>query len=80
MKYPFGPRFSYCRTLANMNQMEAAEASGVSQSTISAIEQGKTDPRATTAVALANAYGVSLDFILGATNKTPLKNGGMLRL
>ena len=60
-----GNRLKTLRGAKDMRQMALAQASGVAQSTISAMERGLVDPKATTLQRLAKALGVSLDELTG---------------
>ena len=51
------------RVNANLSQQEAAEALGISRSTLQNYEKGKTIPRLSIAEKIANVYGVSVDDI-----------------
>lgn len=63
-----GFRFKECRLEAGMKQSVAAKVSGVSQQAISAYETGERVPLATAVIALARAYDVSIDYMLGLTD------------
>ena len=55
-----------------MNQAELAAKAGITQTGISSIELGKTDPTTTNIKRIAAALDVSLDYlILGTANKPP---------
>ena len=66
----FGARFKECRVAAGMNQQEAAAASGVTQQAISLYELDKREPTAYVIIAMAQAYGVSIDYLLGIEEPT----------
>lgn len=51
------------RVNAEMTQLEAANAIGVSRNTISAWENGKTSPKIDQVVQLCHLYNISLDFL-----------------
>lgn len=61
----FGARFKECRIAAGFNQSEAASAIGVTQQAISLYERDKREPTAYVIIAMAQAYGVSIDYLLG---------------
>ena len=65
----FGKRFKQCRIEAGMKQTVAAKAAGISQQSISAYENDEREPLATAIIALARAYGVSIDYLLGLTDE-----------
>jgi transcriptional regulator with XRE-family HTH domain len=65
-----GLRLRNARARAGMTGADAAEAAGVSRQTISDIERGRTDAKATTLWRLINAYGCDANEVLrehGAT-------------
>lgn len=53
-------RVKECRNKLGLSQMELAEKSGVSRSTIAEIEAGKRTPGVDIAILLARALGVSV--------------------
>ena len=61
----FADRLRDARKAAGMSQTTLGEAAGVSAQNISACEKGKNLPTLFTAVALAKALGVSLDYLCG---------------
>lgn len=65
----FGERFKECRIEAGFNQSEAAKRAGISQQSISAYETGSREPLANAIIAMALAYGVSVDYLLGLTDE-----------
>ena len=56
----------YFREQRNMPQMELSEMTGVKQSDISAFESGHKSPRVDTAIAIADALGVSVSQLIGS--------------
>ena len=52
------------RVNAGLTQAEAAEKSGIKIDTIKNAELGKTDPRWSTVVALADLYGIPINHII----------------
>ena len=68
------------RISADMEQTDLMAATGISMTTISAIENGKVKPRRTTLTLWALATGVSLDWLLtGAepgNDETPSRGRG----
>lgn len=74
-----GERFKDARTVHNKNGKQTTdavfEATGISKSTLSNIENDKRDPGADVIRKLAKHYGVSTDYLLGLTDiKTPETN------
>ena len=57
------------RTAAGLSQAALAEAAHLSNETISRIERGAYDASLTSMVALADALGVSVDFLLGRSER-----------
>jgi len=53
------------RRNANLTQLQLEEMSGVSQTTISAIENGRMNPTAGTLRKLSKALGVTIEKIIG---------------
>ena len=65
-------RIKQRRKALNMNQTELAERTGITQTTISAIEKGKNDTTCSVIAKIAAALNVSTDYlILGTANKPP---------
>ncbi len=60
-----GKRVRDARVSAGLTQAGLAEAAAISDETVSRIERGAYEPAISTAVALANALGVSLDALTG---------------
>lgn len=61
----FAGRLRALRLAAGLTQQQLANHAGVAQSVVTAVEQGrKADVRATTALALARALGVSVERLL----------------
>ena len=65
MAETLGDRIRMHRARLHMTQTQLAERIGVSLTTISAIETGQTDPRVSRIAAIADALGVSVDYLLG---------------
>ena len=51
-----------------LGQVALAESIGVSKAVVSMWEMGKREPSMTSLIALANFYGVSIDYIVGLTD------------
>ena len=60
-----GNNFKMLREKKGLSQQELGEIIGVTQQSVYAWERGDAMPKLSTAVALAEFYGVSIDFILG---------------
>lgn len=58
-----GLRLKIARIEAGFDQKQAAEITGIAQSTISEIETNKTNPQRTTLDNLAKAYGYELRIV-----------------
>lgn len=58
-------RLVMLRKRAGISQSELARQAGVTPSAISMIEDGKREPRLSTALQIADALGVSLDVLAG---------------
>lgn len=66
----FGERLLWCRVREGWTARDVQRRTGVSASTISRAERGIGEPTFSGAVALARAYGVSLDWLAtGSTRK-----------
>ena len=65
-----GKRLRLLRAHADVTQAEAAEALGISQQSLSGIENGVTKIDVTTLANICNYYGVSSDYILGLDDST----------
>ena len=57
--------FKRARNLKHCSQSSAAQAAGVSVTQYQNYEYGKSDPTAKVLIALADFYGVSIDFLVG---------------
>ena len=58
-------RLKECRIAAGMTQQYVALTLGVKAPSVSNWESGKTLPTADNLIALANLYGVTIDYLLG---------------
>ena len=64
--FQLGRRLAASRELADLTQQELAERAGVTQATIARIERGRIPGfRVETLVMVAEALGVSVDYLLG---------------
>ena len=59
----FNLQLKIARIEAELDQKQAADITGISQSTISEIENGKTNPQRSTLEKLVKAYGYELRII-----------------
>ena len=66
-----GDRIRQCRIDAGLSQSEAAKLAGISQQSISTYEKGTRIPLAPAIIAMARAYGVTTDYLLGVSD-TPM--------
>ena len=64
----YGARFRKCRREAGMKQEAAAKAMGVGRSSISEYENDVSEPTASVLLKMADAYHVSMDYLLGRTD------------
>jgi transcriptional regulator with XRE-family HTH domain len=65
----FGERLKEARLAKGWTHTKLAEVSGVHENNISTYERGIYEPRIFTAVCLADALGVSLDWLAGRSEK-----------
>lgn len=66
------------REKLKMSQDELEKITGLSQASISNIENGKVKPRKNTLKKIAKAFGITLDELLAETTTTIKKNGALL--
>ncbi|WP_082631916.1 helix-turn-helix domain-containing protein [Cytobacillus praedii] len=59
-----GERFKSLRIKNNLKQIEFAQRVGISQSTLSEIEKGKSKPSVDTVVSTSNSFNVTTDWLL----------------
>jgi len=76
----FSERARWCRNNSGFSQAKAAEMTGIPQTNISAYERGVNEPKLSALVSMANAYGVSLEFLTGRSDETATPDGGFIRL
>jgi transcriptional regulator with XRE-family HTH domain len=72
---PFGQRIAKAREAAGLTQAEVAERMGVTQPVVAYWEREPVALRAEQLAALADALGVSADFLLGRSDKQPFPKG-----
>lgn len=61
--------FEIIRKQKKLTQTEVANHLQITQATLSSYENGRTQPDFKTLIALADYYDVSVDYLLGRTNK-----------
>lgn len=66
-------RLKECRIAAGMTQQYVALTLGVKAPSVSNWESGKTLPTADNLIALANLYGVTIDYLLGRDVDSAIK-------
>jgi transcriptional regulator with XRE-family HTH domain len=62
-----GERMRLARTRKNWNQSDLARAVNKPRQHISQVEQGRQQPRAELLIDIADALGVTIDYLLGRT-------------
>jgi len=66
MQLTIGQRIKIARIRHNLTQVQLAERINLSKTALSQIESGETtDPRMSTLIALADALGVTMDYLAG---------------
>ncbi|HHV99990.1 MAG TPA: helix-turn-helix transcriptional regulator [Clostridiaceae bacterium] len=69
-----GQRLKLLREEKGLKQLDMAEMLGVSRTTYTQYETGKSEPDLATVTKLADYFEVSTDFLLGKTNiRTPIE-------
>lgn len=68
-------RIRELRKARGITMKQLGEVLGLAESTISQYENGRRQPDYETLLRLGEYFGVSVGFILGAEEKTPLVNG-----
>ena len=69
LKRAFGVTVKELRKSRNMSQGRLAKDSGLHVNTIHLLENGKTDPRFTTILFIANAIGIKLEEFIKLVNE-----------
>lgn len=64
----FSSRLGKCRYDKELTQKELAELIGVHENTIQLYENGKSEPKLSRFILLADKLGVSLDYLAGLTD------------
>lgn len=75
-----GARIAEMRKARDITQIQMAEALGVSQQTINSYETARRRVPASTLPTLARMFDISVDELLGETNKQLKKRGPMSKL
>jgi len=65
-------RLKQLRELNNMSQREAAEAIGCTQGNYSRYENGEREPSTELLIKMAEAFGVSVDYLIGKSEEDTL--------
>jgi len=65
----FETRLKSLRKEKNLNQSEVAEELGIARTTYANYEQGKRFPGKENLIAIAEYFGVSIDYLLGETDE-----------
>lgn len=65
----FPDRLKHLRTAAHLTQRQLAEKAGVAHESVWSWENGRTDPSGFYLCCLADALGVTTDYLLGRTDK-----------
>jgi len=69
-------RVRKAREFSGLKQLDLAERVGMARTSLARIEQGKSEPRRTTLIAIAFATGVSLDWLEYGETPAPDNPGG----
>ncbi len=68
-KVTFGIRLKSCRKGMGLTQMKFSQIVGISQPNLSAYESGRFMPSVDKLVRIADALGVSVDYLLGLSDE-----------
>lgn len=72
MTKSYNKRLKDLREDKNISQQQLAKLMGLSDVTIQSYEYGKSEPKMSTLIKMAELYGTSIDYIAGLTDdKTP---------
>lgn len=66
-------RLKALRNKNGLTQKQVAEAVGIAERNYNRYEAGALDPLTSTTKAIAEFYGVSIDFLVGRTNNPEVK-------
>ena len=75
-----GPRIASLRRAAGMSQAELAQQLKISPSTVGMYEQGRREPALDTLVAMAEVFGVTIDFLVPGRAETGEEQAALDRL
>ena len=70
-----GERIRFCRQKLNLKQEQLANVAGMSKGFLSEVETGNRNPSAEYLLRIANALGVSLDFLMKGGEMPSLDQG-----
>lgn len=65
----FPSRLKELRKLRNVSQVRAGEIAGITSKQIQRYEAGESEPTLSVLLALADYFNVSLDYLVGRTDK-----------
>lgn len=68
MDNKFSQRFKELRTERRLSQVETAVMLGVSKGIISLWETGQREPNMSSLIAIAQKFGVSIDYLVGLSD------------
>lgn len=75
-----GPRIAALRREAGMSQAELARRLQISPSAVGMYEQGRREPSVDTLVAMAEAFGVTTDFLLTGKAASPTEEDKLVQM
>lgn len=76
----FSDKIKNLREENKLTQQDIADLLNTSKQTISNYESGKNEPNLSTVVAIADYFGVTVDYLVGRTNsKTGIPNSVLLK-
>lgn len=75
-----GPRIAALRREAGMSQAELARRLQISPSAVGMYEQGRREPSVDTLIAMAEAFGVTTDFLLTGKAATPTEEDKLVKM
>ena len=68
----FGKRLAECRRAKKMTQKQLGEFLGITERGVRRYEGGDREPKIDALVKLADFFGVSIDYLVGRTDKKDL--------
>jgi transcriptional regulator with XRE-family HTH domain len=69
LSLPFAECLKLCRNIKNISQRQLAEDLGISVRAYKYYESGEREPTVSTLIALADYFDVSLDYLVGRSDK-----------